>query len=70
MEKEKEVLKVELSKANVNIKEVESQIAEHVAQIENLNHIINETDDETQRQRKELDIIKHERDLLGAQVSF
>lgn len=61
-------MKQELGKAHQQIKEGEVLIASHNANIENLNHIISEADDEKFRQKKELDIVKNERDILGTQV--
>ena len=57
-----------MSKAHQEIKEGELIIASHNTEIENMNHIISEADDEKFRQKKELDIIKNERDILGTQV--
>ncbi|KAI5082160.1 hypothetical protein GOP47_0001903 [Adiantum capillus-veneris] len=68
VEKERENLKQELGKAHQQIKEGELLIASHNANIENLNHIISEADDEKFRQKKELDIVKNERDILGTQL--
>ncbi|KAH7372738.1 hypothetical protein KP509_17G018700 [Ceratopteris richardii] len=68
VEKERENLKQELAKAHQEIKEGELVIASHNANIENLNHIISEADDEKFRQKKELDIVKNERDILGTQL--
>ncbi|KAJ7531789.1 hypothetical protein O6H91_14G058500 [Diphasiastrum complanatum] len=68
VEKERETLKQELSKLHQETKEAEEVIASHVATIENLNHVIAEADDESFRQKKELDVIKSERDLLGTQL--
>lgn len=68
MEREKEVLKGELAKAQAKIKHAETSIADHTAHIEHLQHIIEEADAEHLRQQKELEIIKSERTVLGAQV--
>jgi hypothetical protein len=68
VEREKEVLKGELAKAQAKIKHAETSIADHTAHIEHLQHIIEEADAEHLRQQKELEIIKSERTVLGAQV--
>ncbi|CAM6127709.1 unnamed protein product [Calypogeia fissa] len=68
VEKEREILKGDLSKIHVQIKEAEDKIAESMAQIENLNHIVSEADDEQARQKKEMEVIKGERDILAAQL--
>lgn len=68
VEKERESLKQELGKAHQQIKDGEILIASHNANIENMNHVISEADDERFRQKKELDIVKNERDILGTQL--
>ncbi|XP_024519422.1 cilia- and flagella-associated protein 58-like [Selaginella moellendorffii] len=68
IEKEREALKQDLSKIHQEIREAESVIGSHLSTIENLNHIISEADDERSRQKKELDVIKSERDILGTQL--
>lgn len=68
VEKEKESLRFELNKARQQIKEAESAIASQKAEIEKLNHIINEADQERLRQKKEYDIVINERDILGTQL--
>ncbi|KAH8963965.1 hypothetical protein BDL97_04G038800 [Sphagnum fallax] len=69
VEREKEVLKGELAKAQAKIKHAETSIADHTAHIEHLQHIIEEADAEHLRQQKELEIIKSERTVLGAQLT-
>ncbi len=44
MEKEKEALRMELNKAKQQIKEADKAISSQKAEIEKLNHIINEAD--------------------------
>lgn len=66
--KEKENLKAELAKAQSKIKHAEIAVLEYTAQIDNLNHILEEADAEKLRQEKELAIITSEQSVLGAQV--
>ncbi|KAL6745341.1 hypothetical protein V8C86DRAFT_2981251 [Haematococcus lacustris] len=68
VEKEKEALRMELNKAKQQIKEADHAISSQKAEIEKLNHIINEADQERIRQKKEYDIVVNERDILGTQV--
>lgn len=68
VEKEKEALRMELNKAKQQIKEADTAIGSQKAEIEKLNHIINEADQERIRQKKEYDIVVNERDILGTQV--
>ena len=68
VEKEKESLRFELNKARQQIKEAESAITAQKAEIEKLNHIINEADLERARQKKEFDLVVNERDILGTQL--
>lgn len=68
VEKEKEALRMELNKAKQQIKEADASIASQKAEIEKLNHIINEADQERIRQKKEYDIVVNERDILGTQL--
>eukprot|EP00967_Tisochrysis_lutea_P073682 scaffold98718_cov19-Tisochrysis_lutea.AAC.3 len=67
VEKEKEALRMELNKAKQQIKEADTAIGSQKAEIEKLNHIINEADQERIRQKKEYDIVVNERDILGTQ---
>lgn len=69
VDKEKESIRFELTKTQAQIKEAESAIASQKAEIEKLNHIINEADSERLRQKKEYDTVINERDILGTQVS-
>lgn len=59
---------MELNKAKQQIKEADTAIASQKAEIEKLNHIINEADQERIRQKKEYDIVVNERDILGTQL--
>lgn len=59
---------MELNKAKQQIKEADTAISSQKAEIEKLNHIINEADQERIRQKKEYDIVVNERDILGTQV--
>ncbi|MEW5300885.1 MAG: hypothetical protein WDW36_003781 [Sanguina aurantia] len=68
VEKEKEALRMELNKAKQQIKEADGAITSQKAEIEKLNHIINEADQERIRQKKEYDIVVNERDILGTQL--
>ncbi|KAF5837043.1 hypothetical protein DUNSADRAFT_4923 [Dunaliella salina] len=68
VEKEKEALRMELNKAKQQIKEADTAIGSQKAEIEKLNHIINEADQERIRQKKEYDIVVNERDILGTQL--
>ena len=68
MDKEKDALRTELNKAKIQIKEAEASIESQKAEIDKLNHIINEADNERQRQKKEYDIVINERDILGTQL--
>ncbi|GFH17729.1 uncharacterized protein HaLaN_14421 [Haematococcus lacustris] len=68
VEKEKEALRMELNKAKQQIKEADHAISSQKAEIEKLNHIINEADQERIRQKKEYDIVVNERDILGTQL--
>lgn len=68
VEKEKEALRMELNKSKQQIKEADTAISSQRAEIEKLNHIINEADQERIRQKKEYDIVVNERDILGTQL--
>ncbi|CAG9466383.1 unnamed protein product [Pedinophyceae sp. YPF-701] len=68
VEKEKEGLKLELNKAKQQIRDTEAVIVNQKAELQKLNHIINEADQERARQRKEYDIAVNERDILGTQL--
>jgi chromosome segregation ATPase len=65
VEKEKDALWMELNKAKQQLKETDEAISAQKAEIDKLNHIINEADDERLRQKKEYDIVINERDILG-----
>ena len=68
VEKEKETLRFELNKALQNIKEAESAISSQRAEMQKLNHVINEADQERARQKKEHDVVVNDRDVLGTQL--
>lgn len=68
MEKEKDALRMELNKAKQQLKETDQAITAQKAEIDKLNHIINEADEERLRQKKEYDIVINERDILGARA--
>ena len=68
VEKEKENLRGENNKAYAQIKEADNAISSQKAEIEKLNHIINEADSERGRQKKEYDQVVNERDILGTQL--
>lgn len=57
---------MELNKAKQQLKETDASISAQKAEIDKLNHIINEADEERVRQKKEYDIVINERDILGA----
>jgi septal ring factor EnvC (AmiA/AmiB activator) len=65
VEKEKDALRMELNKAKQQVKETDQVISAQKAEIDKLNHIINEADEERIRQKKEYDIVINERDILG-----
>lgn len=66
VEKEKESLRMELNKAKQQVKETEAAVSAQKAELDKLNHIINEADHERIRQKKEYDVVINERDILGA----
>mmetsp|Transcript_33611 Transcript_33611/g.77642 ORF Transcript_33611/g.77642 Transcript_33611/m.77642 type:complete len:874 (+) Transcript_33611:212-2833(+) len=68
VEKEKEQLKNELTKIKKQIVSSEQIIANQRAEIQKLNQIIQEADEERQRQAKEHDAIVGERNILGSQL--
>jgi len=68
VDKEKEYKRNELNKAKQQIKEADDAIQSQKAEIQKLNHIINEADQERLRQKKEYDIVINERDILGTQL--
>ena len=57
---------MELNKAKQQLRETDASISAQKAEIDKLNHIINEADEERVRQKKEYDIVINERDILGA----
>jgi uncharacterized coiled-coil protein SlyX len=61
VEKEKEALRMELSKAKAQISEADAAISSQKAQLEKLNHVVAEADAERVRQKKELDLVLSER---------
>lgn len=68
VEKEKDSLRLELSNAKHNINDAEAALASQKAQLEKLNHVVAEADAERLRQKKELDLVLGERDILGTQL--
>eukprot|EP00002_Diphylleia_rotans_P000333 TRINITY_DN10172_c0_g3_i1.p1 TRINITY_DN10172_c0_g3~~TRINITY_DN10172_c0_g3_i1.p1 ORF type:complete len:860 (+),score=260.50 TRINITY_DN10172_c0_g3_i1:63-2642(+) len=68
VEKEKENLKNELGRVKEQIEEAEQAISQQKAEIQKLNHIINEADAERIRQKKEYEMVINERDILGTQL--
>lgn len=68
VDKEKESIQFELTKALKQISEAEAAITSQKAEIEKLNHIINEADSERVRQKQEYEIVVNERDILGTQL--
>lgn len=69
VEKEKETLRLELNKAKQQMREADTSISAQNAELDKLNHIINEADQERIRQKKEYDIVINERDILGARAT-
>jgi chromosome segregation ATPase len=70
LEKEREQLKMEVSKGVVKIKNTDMAVAEHLTNIVNLNRIIGEADAEKMQLKKDLETAKSERDVLGIQVKL
>jgi chromosome segregation ATPase len=68
IEKEREILKGELSKNTFKIKSAEAAIVEHLNQIVELNCIISQDHDNMLKLKKELEACKFDRDSLGAQL--
>ncbi|KAK0049011.1 cilia- and flagella-associated protein 58-like [Biomphalaria glabrata] len=68
VEKEKETLKAELQKMKQQAIENDAQIKERESEVKKLNMIIRESDAERIRQKKELDQVISERDILGTQL--
>ena len=68
VEKEKDSLQLELTKAKQQIVEAESVITSQTSEIQKLNQIISEADAERVRQRKEYDVVVADRDILGTQL--
>eukprot|EP01112_Ceratiomyxa_fruticulosa_P012266 TRINITY_DN3387_c0_g3_i2.p1 TRINITY_DN3387_c0_g3~~TRINITY_DN3387_c0_g3_i2.p1 ORF type:complete len:411 (-),score=88.25 TRINITY_DN3387_c0_g3_i2:81-1313(-) len=68
VEKLKDSYKNELQKIQTQIDLAEQTIGSQQAEIQKLNHIINEADAERLRQKKEHDIVVNERDILGTQL--
>lgn len=56
---------MELNKAKQQMKDTEAAVSAQKAELDKLNHIINEADQERIRQKKEYDIVINERDILG-----
>lgn len=70
LEKEREQLKMEVSKGVVKIKNTDMAVAQHLTNIVNLNRIIGEADAEKMQLKKDLETTKSERDVLGIQVKL
>ena len=68
VDKEKESLKNELTKIRKQIVSSEQIIANQRAEIQKLSQIIQEADEERQRQRKEHEAVIGERNILGSQL--
>ena len=68
VEKEKEVLKFDLNKSRLQVKEADDLIEKQKREADKLNNIINEADSERKRQKKEYDVVINERDILGTQL--
>eukprot|EP00753_Platysulcus_tardus_P014725 PLAT4437.6.p1 GENE.PLAT4437.6~~PLAT4437.6.p1 ORF type:complete len:966 (-),score=601.38 PLAT4437.6:117-3014(-) len=68
VEKEKEDLKAELVKIKKQILSSESIIQNQAAEIQKLSAIIQEAEEERQRQQKEYEAVVNERDILGTQL--
>jgi len=67
-EKEKDNLREQLLKLKALQRKNEDFLAEFKAETSKLNTIINEADQERQRQKKECEIVINERDILGTQL--
>jgi hypothetical protein len=61
VEKEKDTYKNELARLAAQIELAEQTIGSQQAEVQKLNHIINEADAERLRQKKEYDQVKNER---------
>ena len=68
VEKEKENLKNELTRVQKQIQSSEHVIHNQDGEMQKLAHIIQEADEERQRQQKEYDAVVSERDILGSQL--
>jgi chromosome segregation ATPase len=68
VEKEREQLKQDKNKMQEQINEQEQLRITQTAEITKLNSIINEGDNELQRQKKEYDNVVNERNILGTQL--
>eukprot|EP00898_Chlorokybus_atmophyticus_P000353 jgi/Chlat1/1318/Chrsp118S01746 len=68
VEKEKEGLRAEANRATVQIRDAEGAAASQASEIAKLNEVVREADSERMRQKKELDTVMDERDVLGTQL--
>merc|ERR1711998_334886 len=68
VDKEKEALKLEKDKVSKQIEAAEETITQYKGMVAELNHVINQADQERLRQKKEEDIVTNERDILGTQL--
>jgi len=68
VDKEKESLRNELTKIKKQLYSSEQMILTQRAEIQKLSQIIQEADDERQRQQKEFEAVSFERDILGGQL--
>jgi hypothetical protein len=68
VDKEKEALRNELTKIRKQIYSSEQMILNQRAEIQKLSQIIQEAEDERQRQQKEYEAVICERDILGGQL--
>ncbi|KAI8476303.1 MAG: flagellar associated protein [Monoraphidium minutum] len=68
VEKEKDALRLELTKARSQIGEADSAIAAQRSELDKLKAVVVEADAERLRQRREYDLVMGERDILGSQL--
>ncbi len=68
VEKERDSYKAELARLQAAADLADQTIGSQQAEIQKLNHIINEADAERLAQKKEFDRVKNERDIWGTQL--
>ncbi|KIZ06593.1 Coiled-coil domain-containing protein [Monoraphidium neglectum] len=68
VEKEKDALRMELTKARAQIGEADAAIGAQKSELDKLKAVVVEADAERLRQRKEYDLVMGERDILGSQL--